>query len=107
MELQLVLPKELFQSSCELAAEDATQCADRQEEPSGRSEPSGAIRSETAARNNVVDVGMMLKVLPPSVEHAEKPDVCSQMLWIAGKFEQRCCTGSEQQIVKQSLVLQG
>jgi hypothetical protein len=107
VKLELVLPKELFQSGCELAPEDATQRAYWQEEASGRSDPSGAIGSETAGRNNVMDVWMMLKVLSPSVEYAKKPDVCSQMLWVAGQFQQRRCTGSEQQIVKQSLVLQG
>ena len=54
-----------------------------------------------------MDVRMMVKVLSPSVEHAKKPDVCSQMIRVASKFEQRRCTRSEQQIVKQSLVLQG
>ena len=107
MELELVLTKELFQSGCELAAEDAAQCTDGQEESFGRSDPSAAIGSKTASRNHVVYVWMMLKVLPPSVEHAKKADVCSQMLRVASQFEQRRCTGSEQQIVKQSLVLQG
>ena len=106
MKLELVLTKELFQSGCELASEDTAQCAYRQEEASGRSEPSGAIGSKTASRNNVMYVGMMLKVLSPSVEHTKKPDVRSQMLGVAGKFEQRRSTSSEQQIVKQSLVLQ-
>ena len=50
---------------------------------------------------------MIVKVLSPSVEHAKKPDAGSQMLWVAGQFEQGCGTGSEQQIVKQPLVLQG
>jgi hypothetical protein len=54
-----------------------------------------------------MDVWMMLKVLSPSVEHAEKPDICPQMLWVCGQFKQRRCTGSEKQIVKQSLILQG
>jgi hypothetical protein len=107
VKLELLLTKELFQSGCELAAEDAAQCADRQEEASGRRKPSGAIGSETAGRNNVMYVWMMLKVLSPSVEHAKKPDVCTQVLGVAGQFEQRHCTGSEQKIVKQSLVLQG
>ena len=107
MRLELVLPEELLKSGCKLAAEDAAQCADRQEEASGRSDPSGTVESETAGRNNVMYVRMMVKVLSPSVEHAKKPDVCSQMLRVAGKFEQRRCTSSEQQIVKQSLVLQG
>lgn len=107
MEPELVLSKELLESSGELAAENAAQRADRQEETSGRSDPSGAIGSKTAGRNNIMYVGMMLKVLSPSVEYAKKPNVCSQMLRVAGKFEQRCCTGSEQQIVQQPFVLQG
>ena len=86
MKLELVLTKELFQSGCELAAEDAAECADRKEEASGRRKPSGAIGSETAGRNNVMYVWMMLKVLSPSVEHAKKPDVCTQVLGVAGQF---------------------
>ena len=106
MKLELVLLEELLKSGCKLAAEDAAQCADRQEEASGRSDPAGAVGSETAGRNNVMYVWMMLKVLSPSVEHAKKPDVRTQMFRVAGKFEQRRCTSSEQQIVKQPLVLQ-
>jgi hypothetical protein len=52
-----------------------------------------------------MDVWMMLKVLSPSVEDAKKPDVRTQMFRVAGELEQRRCTGSEQQIVKQSRVL--
>ena len=106
MELELVLKKELLQSGCELAPEDATQRGDGQEEAIRRADPSGAIERQATSGNDIVNVGMMLKVLSPSVEHTKKPDVCSQMLGVAGKFEQRRCTSSEQQIVKQSLVLQ-
>ena len=52
MELELVLPKELLESGCELTAEDAAQCADWQEEAPGRSDPSGTVGSETTRRNN-------------------------------------------------------
>ena len=89
MELQLVLLKELLKSGCELAAEDAADCTDRQEESVGRSDPSGAIGSKTASGNDVMYVGMMLKVLSPSVQHAKKPDVRTQMFRVAGEFEQR------------------
>jgi hypothetical protein len=97
----------LLQSGCELAPEDATQRGDGQEESSRGGDPSGTVGCKTASRNNVVDVRMMVKVLSPSVEHAKKPDVRTQMFRVAGEFEQRRCTRSEQQIVKQSLVLQG
>ena len=105
MELELVLKKELLQSGCELSPEDATQRGDGQEESSRGGDPSGAVGCETASRNDVMDVRMMVKVLSPSVEHAKKPDICPQMFRVASELEQRRCTGSEQQIVKQSLVL--
>ncbi len=70
-------------------------------------DPSGTVGGKTARRNHVVYVGMMVKVLSPSVEYAQKPDVGTEMFRVAGEFEQGRCTSSEQQIVKQSLVLRG
>ena len=51
-------------------------------------------------------VRMMVKVLSPSVDHAKKPDVRTQMFRDAGEYEQTRCTRSEQQIVQQTLLLQ-
>ena len=107
MELELVLPKELFESGGELAAKDAAECADGEEETVRRSNPSRATGSKATGRNNVVDVRMMLKVLSPGMQHAKKSDLCSQMLRVAGEFQERGGAGAEEQIVKQSLVLQG
>jgi len=106
VKLELVLPKELLESGGELASKDAAECADGQEEAVRGSDPPGAIGSKAASGNDVMDVGMMLKVLSPGMEHAKKPDLCSQMLRVAGEFEQRLCAGPEEQIVKQPLVLQ-
>ena len=77
MELELVLLEELLKSSCELAAEDAAECTDGQEESVGRSDPSGAIGSKASSGNDVMYVGMMLQVLAPGMKHAKKPDLCS------------------------------
>jgi len=107
VELELVLLEELAKSGGELAAEYAAECADWQEEAVRRSDPSGAIGSKAASRNDVVNVWMMLKVLPPGMKHAKKSDLCSQMLRVAGEFQERGGAGAEEQIVKQSLVLQG
>ena len=71
MELELVLLEELLKSGCELAAEDAAECTDGQEEWVGRSDPSGAIGSKAASGNDVMYVGMMLKVLTPGMKHEE------------------------------------
>jgi len=64
------------------------------------------LGGETTSGHDVVNVWMMLQVLSPSMEHAKESDLCSQMLRIAGEFQQCGGTGSEEQIVKQSLVLQ-
>ena len=53
-----------------------------------------------------MDVGMMLEVLSPGMEHAEETDVGSEMLGIASQFEQRAGAGAEEQIVEQPLVLE-
>ena len=77
MKLELVLKKELLQSGCELAPEDATQRGDGQKESSQGGDPSGTVECKTAGRNNVVYVRMMVKVLSPRVEHAKNPVHCS------------------------------
>jgi hypothetical protein len=48
-------------------------------------------------------MGMMLEVLPPDMEHAEKPYVRAEALGVAGKFEQRSGAGAEEQIIEQTL----
>jgi hypothetical protein len=87
VELELVLTKELLQPGGELTAEDSAERPNGKKEALGGSYPSGTISGKTAGGNNVVDVWMMLKVLPPGMEHTEKSDVCSQMLRVSCKFE--------------------
>ena len=53
-----------------------------------------------------MDVGMMLEVLSPTMEHAEEPYVRAEVFGVAGKFEQRSGTGAKEQVIKQTLVLQ-
>src|ERR1700684_3787673 len=106
MKLKLTLREELLQSSDELATEDSAQCVNRQEEARRGIDPSGAIESQAAGRNDVVDMGMMLKVLTPGMEYAEESDVGSQVLRIASQFEHRGGARSIEQIIEQSLVLQ-
>src|SRR5438552_2410468 len=54
-----------------------------------------------------MDMGMMLQLLVPTMEHAEEADFGAQMAGIACNFEQRLGTGPEQQTVDDLLVLQG
>jgi hypothetical protein len=50
-------------------------------------------------------VRVQVELLTPGVQHAEEADLCAEMVGIAGNFEQCFCTGSEQQIVDDLLIL--
>ena len=52
-----------------------------------------------------MNVGMMLKVLSPRVEHAEKSDIGSHVSGMASQFDHRCGAGAVEKIVEQPLVL--
>ena len=96
MELELVLIKELVELGGELAAEDAAENVDGQEEPWRGGDPAGAIFSQAASRNDAVDMGMMLEVLAPGMEYAEQTDVGSEMLRIPRHFKHGRGTGAEE-----------
>ena len=88
-----------------LSVKILTESGDGQEEAVRGIDPSGTIEGRAAGGNDVVDVGMMFKVLSPRMEHAEESDVRFEMLRIACQFKHRCGAGAEKQIVKQPLVL--
>src|SRR5258708_7919027 len=106
MELEPVVLEEFTKPHPEPAAEAAAECLDGQEEAARGIDPSGAAGSEPAGGNDVVDMGMMLEVLSPGIEHAEESDVGSQVLGIASQFEYRRGADAIEQIVEQPLVLQ-
>ena len=64
------------------------------------------VRGDAASGNDAVDVGMKLQALIPAMEHAEETDLGTEMPWIAGDFKQSLCTGVEEQVVDEPLVLQ-
>src|SRR5882672_1211103 len=53
-----------------------------------------------------MDMGMEPELLIPSVQHGEEAEFRAEVLRIASDFEKCFCTGAEQQIVDDFLVLQ-
>jgi len=47
------------------------------------------IWSQTAGRNDTVDMRMKLQALIPTVEHAEETYLSSKVPWIASDLDQR------------------
>jgi len=106
VELESVLLEQFTELVAELVAEDFAECLDGQEESARRVDPYATIGSKASSGNDVVYMGMMLEVLPPGMEDTEKPDLRAEVFGVAGKFEQRSGTGAEEQVIKQTLVLE-
>src|ERR1700688_4201569 len=106
MELQPVELEELLDVVTELLTKDLAECLDGQEESGRGIDPSASVEAQTTSGNDVMDVGVMLEVLSPTMQHAEESDLRAEIPGIAGSFEQRRGTGAQEQIVKQPLVLE-
>ncbi len=106
IELKLVLVEGGLQSGDELAAKDATEHLDREEEPVARRDPACMVESEAARGGHAVDVRMMLEPLVPGMEHAEEADLRAEVAGIASDLQQGCGTGLEEQVVDDALVLE-
>jgi hypothetical protein len=106
VELEIAGVKGRLQAGDKLAAEEATEHTDGQKEAAGRTDPSGVIWSQSAGSHDAVNMRVEQQSLIPGVQHAEEADLRSQMARIAGDLEQRLCTGMEQEVKEDLLVLQ-
>ena len=52
-------------------------------------------------------MGMMLEILPPGVEYAQKANLRAEVLRSGGDFQERGGAGLEEQAVKETLILIG
>jgi hypothetical protein len=95
VELERTSMKGVAESGDELAAEDAAEHADGQEEGAPGGDPVCMIRRKAASGNDAVDMRMKLQSLIPTVEHGEEADLGSKVPGIAGDFKQGLGAGLE------------
>src|SRR3954447_12806739 len=106
MEVQSSPSEQALQFRDEFTPEHLAEHADWKEEVSWRMYPARTVRADTAGRNNAVNMRMMLQVLSPRMQDAQKADPSSQILRIGGDLEQRSGACTEKKIVERLLVLQ-
>ena len=106
VDLELAFLERGLESGDELAAEDASEHLDREEEGATGGDPTGVIGSEAASSDDAVDMRVVLQPLVPGMEHAEEADLGAEMPRIASDLQQRGGTGAEQQAIDQPLVLE-
>ena len=90
----------------ELAAKDATEHLDGKKEIVAWFDPAGVIDRQAAGGHHAMYMRVKFEFLTPGMQHAEEANLCAKMFGIAGNFEECFCTGSEQEIVDDFLVLQ-
>jgi len=56
---------------------------------------------------DTMHVRVMFELLIPGVEHAKEADIGAEMPGVASDFEEGFCTGLQQEMVQEFLVLQG
>src|SRR6267154_6200026 len=105
MKVELAIMKGALERFVELAAKDSAEHFDRKKESVAWLDPAGAIGRESTCRHHAMHMRVKFEFLTPGVQHAEEADLCAKMLGIAGNFAQCFCTGSEQEIVDDLLIL--
>jgi len=106
MESQSAVAKGALESRNKLATKDATEHLDGKKEGVMSFDPARVISGESAGRDHAMDMRVKFELLIPSVQHAEEADLCAKMFGIARNFEECVCTGSEQEIVDDLLILE-
>jgi hypothetical protein len=107
VESECALKEGSAEAGHKLPPKDAAEGLDGQEEGVAILKPAGVISRQAASGNHTVDVGMVLQVLSPGVEHAEEADLGAEVTRIDSDFEERRGAGLEEQAVKEALVLIG
>ena len=105
MKVELAVMKGALERFVELAAKDSAEHLDGKKEVVAWFDPARAIGRESAGRHHAMYLRVKFEFLTPRVQHAEEANLCAKMSGIAGNFEQCFCTGSEQEVVDDLLIL--
>jgi len=98
---------EFAEARHELAAEDTAEDFDGQKESVRCGDPALVVGTESAGRDDAVNMGMVQQLLIPGVQYAEESDLRTKVFGISGDLEQGLGAGAEQQAIDLCLVLQG
>src|SRR6516162_8783518 len=106
MEVELTILKSLFECVDELAAKDFAQDFLGQEVVFSCVDPTGVIGREAAGGYDTVNVRVKIELLAPTVYHAEKTNLRTEVFRVTSDFEKGFRTGAEQEIVEDLFILQ-
>ena len=93
METELALAEVLLQGGEKLTTKHGPEDFDGKKEGRAWLDPVAAIERQSASGYHTMDVGVMLELLIPGVEHAKEADLSPEMLGITSNFEEGFGTG--------------
>src|SRR6266446_9270134 len=105
MKVELAIMKGALERFVELSAKDSAEHFDRKKESVAWLDPTRAIGRKSTGRHHAMHMWVKFEFLTPGVQHAEEANFCAKMFGIAGNFAQCFCTGAEQEIVDNLLIL--
>lgn len=105
MEREFSLREGLLEIAEELAAKEATQGADREEEVLAAGDPSPAIQRQTATGDHSVKMRMVVQVLSPGVQDEQEADRGAEMSGVSSQGEKTLGRGTKKDPVQLALVL--
>src|SRR5258708_39989089 len=93
VELELLGPEGGLEAGRKIAGKSQAEQCDGKEEGTAGGNSTGVNRGEAASGEHTMNMGMMLQLLVPSVEHAEEADFGSQVPGIASDLQQSGSAG--------------
>jgi hypothetical protein len=106
MKVELAILKGALERLVELSAKDVTEHLDGKKEIVAWFDPARVIGRQSTGWRHAMHMWVGREFLTPGMQNTEEADFCTEVLGIAGDFEESFCTGSEQEIVDDLLVLQ-
>src|SRR4030095_1819454 len=97
----------IFQISNKLPAEQRTEDLDWEKESFPATDPPRMVRRESSPRYDTMQMWMVTEGLTPGMQHCQKTDYSTQMLWVSGYLQQSLRSGLKKQSVNHPLVLKG
>jgi hypothetical protein len=105
MKAELSIAESGFQVCHEFGPEEAAEYFDRKKKLPATRNPAALVKRDSPAGNDAVEVGMMIQVLSPGMQHCQKANASAQVSWVGAEPQKRFGGGAEQDAIDQPLVL--
>jgi hypothetical protein len=93
--------------SCEVQSPKAArEDTDGQEEVWSTRHPLGPVGGQASRRQDTVEMGVMVELLAPGMEHGEPADLCAEMRGVPGDVLKRLGDRAKKEPIEQTRVLQ-